>query len=194
MRTLLLCALLWLLIGCSSKPVETEAELEARLLALPESAPEWIHAPHTQKRLGATGAALPMRAGIQFQQIEANARAKEALIRTVARYTEQVAIGVYGAIGVEIEREQLRSIGLMAASQAIGKAERSALYWAPSNELYIHLTLSREEAKALSVEAVRLTIRSDALHEEAYRAPGEQGLIERVASAAFAQDTQRDQE
>jgi hypothetical protein len=182
---------LLLLLGCSSKPAETEAELEARLLALPKSAPEWIYAPHNKTRLGASGAALPMRAGIQFQQIEASTRAKEALTKTVAAYTEQAAVGVYGAMGVEIGPDGLRSIGLMAASQAIVEAKRSALYWAPSNELYIHLTLSRQETAAIGAEAIRLSIRSRARHEAAYRALGDRALIDRAVSAAFTQDIQQ---
>ncbi len=193
MRAFLLIAAL-LLVGCGPRVVETEQQLQERLMALPSDAPEWIHAPHSTTHLGASGAALPMRAGIQFQQIEANGRAKERLMQTLSEYTRQVAIGVYGAMGVELESASLESIGLMSASEAIGRAERKALYWAPSNELYIHIAVERAQASQVATEAIRLFIRSRESHEAAYRALGDEALISRAARAAFDQQPEYEEE
>ena len=186
MRLLALMIGTVLLIGCASKPVESEAELQARLLALPENAPLWIHTPDDlPERMGASGAALPMQAGLQFQQIEANARAKERLMDRINIQTQHAALALYEAMGVDVGSEALRTMGMMTASGAIGYAKRTHLWWAPSNELYLHLTLDRRIAKGVAMENIRLYVRSIDEHDAAYRALAQPQLLRTLCAEVF---------
>lgn len=186
MRLLLALLLALLFLGCAGRPADLEIALQSRLDALAASAPVWIHHPHSEKTLGSSGAALPMRAGILFQQIEAHARAKERLMQSVSSLTQQVVSGLYGAMNTELDGEGRRTAGLMSASQAITHAKRTNLWWAPSGELYLHLSLDRAQAELIAIENIRLFVRSNAAHEKAFIQASGQELLALMAKEAFA--------
>lgn len=183
----LLIAALYL-AGCAEK--EPQASEEAALAALPFKAPEWVDNSALEGKLTAVGSSPQVTGGIRFQQIEAAGRAREKLRKQVEQKAAVAAREVFAALTPEgMTADELEAeahiAALMVGAQSLKEFRREQIWWSPTREHYVLLSVELTTLRSVMIEGIRLYVRASNGTGERFRTAKESDLIEKAVDRAL---------